>query len=195
METRPKKTGEPGRRRLIRALGVGGTGVVISRWVKPVVDSVVLPLHAQASPTCGGLPLGSPGKIVASMTWTGSAGLDLMGLALISSDCVDVDFPTSAEPPLAPLVINESGLPDETYSLLAGMVGIPTIDVTITLTTERGTQVFNVTVPEAPAYPNDFTVIATLTIPGGACPAGSGLFGDACGGFGGGLHERIWPAG
>ena len=191
METRPKKTGEPGRRRLIRALGVGGTGVVISRWVKPVVDSVVLPLHAEASPTCGGLPLGSPGEIVASMTWTGSAGLEDVGLALISSDCVDVDFAIGLEPPL---VIDESGLPDETYSLLAGMFGIPTMDVTITLATERGTQVFNVTIPEAPEAFSDFTVIATLTIPGGACPAGSGLFGDACG-AGGGLHERIWPAG
>ena len=41
----------PGRRKLIKALGVGGTGVLLSQeWAKPVVDSVVLPLHAQASP-------------------------------------------------------------------------------------------------------------------------------------------------
>ncbi len=49
-----------GRRKLIQALGVGGTGVVVSQWAKPVVDSVVVPLHAQASPmfslTCVGNP-------------------------------------------------------------------------------------------------------------------------------------------
>ena len=31
------------------ALGLGGTGMVASKWAKPVVDSVVVPLHAQGS--------------------------------------------------------------------------------------------------------------------------------------------------
>ena len=57
---------------------------------------------------------------------------------------------------------------------------VGTLDVTITLTTEGGTQVFNVTVPEAPDELPRITVIATIIIPGGACPASSGLFGDAC---------------
>jgi len=38
-----------GRRRLLRALGVGSTGVLVSRWSTPLVDTVVVPLHAQAS--------------------------------------------------------------------------------------------------------------------------------------------------
>ena len=38
-----------GRRRLLVALGLGGTGMVASKWAKPVVDSVVVPLHAQGS--------------------------------------------------------------------------------------------------------------------------------------------------
>ena len=39
-----------GRRKLVKALGAGGTGVLVSQWSKPIVDSVILPLHAQASP-------------------------------------------------------------------------------------------------------------------------------------------------
>ena len=39
-----------GRRRLVKALGAGAGGVVVSQWSKPIVDSVILPLHAQASP-------------------------------------------------------------------------------------------------------------------------------------------------
>ena len=53
------------------------------------------------------------------------------------------------------------------------MVDQPTVDVTITLTTEGGTQVFNETIPEAGSV-CDFTLIAQITIPGGACHAGSG---------------------
>ena len=41
-----------GRRRLIQALGVGGAGVAVSQWSKPLIDSVILPVHAQAS-GCG----------------------------------------------------------------------------------------------------------------------------------------------
>jgi len=44
-----------GRRQLMQALGVGGAGVVASRWAKPVVDMVVMPLHAQASAASGSL--------------------------------------------------------------------------------------------------------------------------------------------
>jgi len=44
-----------GRRQLIQALGVGGAAAVASRWTKPVVDMVVVPLHAQASAATGSL--------------------------------------------------------------------------------------------------------------------------------------------
>ena len=56
-----------GRRRLLKSLAVGGGAmsaakVVPEAWVKPVVDSVVLPAHSQTSPggdpTPGGNPLG-----------------------------------------------------------------------------------------------------------------------------------------
>jgi len=46
-----------GRRKLIQALGVGGTGVVVSRWSKPVLDAVILPVHAQATPPPSGATL------------------------------------------------------------------------------------------------------------------------------------------
>ena len=53
------------------------------------------------------------------------------------------------------------------------MLGQPTIDVTIHLTTEGGTQVFNVTIPEGLDLLCELTPIARITIPGGACPADS----------------------
>jgi hypothetical protein len=49
-----------GRRRLIRALGIGSAGLAASRWSKPLIDSVVVPLHAQATP-----PTVSPGRLFA----------------------------------------------------------------------------------------------------------------------------------
>lgn len=39
---------EVGRRKLIKALGA--SGIAVSQWSKPIIDSVIIPLHAQASP-------------------------------------------------------------------------------------------------------------------------------------------------
>ena len=42
---------ELGRRRLIKALGTSAGGIVVAfQWSKPIVESVVVPLHAQGSP-------------------------------------------------------------------------------------------------------------------------------------------------
>lgn len=47
---------DPGKRKLIKALGAGGavglgvkTGVIPAAWVKPVIDSVIPSAHAQVS--------------------------------------------------------------------------------------------------------------------------------------------------
>jgi len=45
-----------GRRKLMAALGIGGA-LAAARWSKPLVDSIVLPAHAQASPA----PTPTPG--------------------------------------------------------------------------------------------------------------------------------------
>ena len=40
-----------GRRRLIKALGIsGGAAFLGTKWSKPIIDKVVVPLHAQATP-------------------------------------------------------------------------------------------------------------------------------------------------
>lgn len=51
-------TMDPGKRRLLKALGAGGavglglkTGVIPATWVKPVIDSVVSSAHAQVTPS------------------------------------------------------------------------------------------------------------------------------------------------
>ena len=46
----PDRGTKVGRRKLVKALGAGASGVVVSQWSKPIVDSVIVPLHAQASP-------------------------------------------------------------------------------------------------------------------------------------------------
>lgn len=42
---------KPGRRRLLKALVIGGTAAAVlpEKWVKPVVDTVIVPAHAQGS--------------------------------------------------------------------------------------------------------------------------------------------------
>ena len=52
------KPREMGRRKLIRALGA--TGIAVSQWSKPVVDSVIVPLYAQASPPPPPPPVSNP---------------------------------------------------------------------------------------------------------------------------------------
>lgn len=42
---------KPGRRRLLKTLILGGavTAVLPEKWIKPVVDTVIVPAHAQGS--------------------------------------------------------------------------------------------------------------------------------------------------
>lgn len=178
------------RRKILRYVVAGstlGTGAALvpSTWTKPIVQTVILPAHAQTTlpaALCGTLPLGNPGEIIASMSWAGSPQ---MGLALLTSSLITIDFPIALAPSTPPLTINETGLAPDTYLLVAGMLGLPSIDITVNLQTEGGTQVFALTIPQAPFFPSDFTVVANITIPGGACPVGGGLVGG--GGIGGGV--------
>lgn len=45
------KEDEPGRRALLKALGFGSGALLALKWSTPIVDSVVIPAHAQASPS------------------------------------------------------------------------------------------------------------------------------------------------
>jgi hypothetical protein len=51
---RGSEAGSASRRRLIKTMLATGavTAALPERWIKPVVDSVVVPVHAQASPGC-----------------------------------------------------------------------------------------------------------------------------------------------
>ena len=65
-----------GRRQLLKALAVGGGAVVVGNslpesWMKPVIESVVLPTHAQAS---GGVALTDENFFTAVALWFSDEG-------------------------------------------------------------------------------------------------------------------------
>ncbi len=44
-----KNAGRDKRRSVVKGITIAGTGVTLSHWTKPVVESIVLPAHAQTS--------------------------------------------------------------------------------------------------------------------------------------------------
>ena len=84
-----KSPHSPGRRRILAALAAGtGAAVLLpEKWVKPVVDKVITPAHAQATVACSA-PAGcynytgpfSPPLDAGSFTWSGGQGPTLITL-------------------------------------------------------------------------------------------------------------------
>tara|TARA_R100000687_G_scaffold83698_1_gene89125 strand:- start:16094 stop:16537 length:444 start_codon:yes stop_codon:yes gene_type:complete len=64
-----RMTTDTGKRRLLKALGVGvvgvgiQTGAIPASWVKPVIDSVVMSAHAQVTPSPTPFPTPSPSPL------------------------------------------------------------------------------------------------------------------------------------
>ena len=72
----PDATRTEGRRQLLKAVTVGGGAVVVgaslpAAWTKPVIESVVLPAHAQAS---GGAALTDENFFTAVALWFSDEG-------------------------------------------------------------------------------------------------------------------------
>jgi len=68
-----------GRRHLLKAVTVGGGAVVVgtslpAAWTKPVIESVVLPAHAQASGDGGGVALTDENFFTAVALWFSEEG-------------------------------------------------------------------------------------------------------------------------
>lgn len=68
-------TMDTGKRKLVKALGVGGavgvglkTGLIPAAWVKPVIDAVIPSAHAQVSVTPSPSPLAAPRPVPATST-------------------------------------------------------------------------------------------------------------------------------
>lgn len=83
------ETQSPARRRLLRTLAgsgiaIGAAATLPQKWVRPVVDAVVVPLHAQTSP-----PIVNPLSLVG--TWSGTWNDTIQGTSGTATMIVTVD--------------------------------------------------------------------------------------------------------
>lgn len=61
----PKAAQDDRRRGVVKGVALGLGGVTLSHWSKPVVETVVLPAHAQTSPSGGRIRAAGAGGGVA----------------------------------------------------------------------------------------------------------------------------------
>jgi len=81
-----------GRRRLLAALAIGGGGTLLTQqWAKPIVDLVIVPLHAQASnPPCATTGVMTCGGITFVASAVFIAGVECKGGSAFSACCDQV---------------------------------------------------------------------------------------------------------
>lgn len=88
MATNPERGHTEARRRLIKSLAAGGAiGAAVTlpeKWAKPVIDAVIVPLHAQTSP----VPIN---PILLAGIWTGSWTDTVLGTSGSATMTVTVD--------------------------------------------------------------------------------------------------------
>ena len=92
------------RRKLIKALGTGGTVVLVSQWSKPIADSIVLPLHAQASPP----PPPPPPSCETDLDGLWILAVTATGANESCGEIFDLDF-LLGETILVPLLLDQNG--------------------------------------------------------------------------------------
>ncbi len=83
------------RRRMLRIMAAGGVGALTialpSKWTRPIVESIIVPAHAAASPT-GTTGTGTSG--------TGTSGTGTLGTGTSGTGHPPLPAPTTAAPPL-----------------------------------------------------------------------------------------------
>ena len=118
------------RRRLLTALAAGtGAAVLLpEKWVKPVVDKVLTPVHAQATVACSapagcytGRAADEPSAPESDFIWTGGQGPDSITLFEPGSGC---ETPRPGSPTFTLVVASSAA---EASRLLAGIPVLVTI--------------------------------------------------------------------
>lgn len=185
------KRRDRGRRRLIKQLALGSGAVAATRlprsWTAPVVDSVVLPAHAQGSPVlnnflatqfsgplCGGVftnqTTGNPLDFVFDWTGrtpTGDATLTVVADGDVNGDAGNESWTISFNlTPLAPTVGNVNPMdPDAEPATASQMFTIPVVALTGTSATVAAAASAGVSCFIQTAGPNTgVTVENTVTI-------------------------------
>ncbi len=163
----------PARRLVLKTLAAGGGVVVAGKtlpqsWYKPVVETVVLPAHAQTS--------GCEATFIRAIS-PGTENNNRLRYVLIVDDSDDV-LARCCCGGSDDIVVEVSSLPAGVYQIFGDSDG--SLDHTVRITTECGT-----TTVSAPTTQGDCNfLMATVTLPDGLVVQESGqtVGGDKCGG-------------
>ena len=188
----PQASVQEGRRRLFKTIALGGGAVGLAKWSKPIVSSIILPAHAQATGGGGGGGPVAPTSCVTTnptvsllfQVGSGGPGASLIGLTVngnfINTDTLDGASAFSINQPVSGQ-ISGPGF-DWTGTVTPGAVGVGSITGTVCGYGDRGNGTTDVRTASfvavksfgAGAYNGQYTaagVIVTQTI---------GTTGDAC---------------
>lgn len=164
-----------GRRRILKSIAAGGSAVLAGKtlpqaWYQPVVESVILPAHAQTS-ACGDATFI---RVTSPVAQNGGT----LRFILITDDSDNV-LARCCCGDGSDIVIEATSLPAGVYRVFGDSDG--DLDHTVHVTTECGT-----TTATAPTDAGDCNfLIATVTLPAGTVEQENGqqVGGEKCGPF------------
>lgn len=162
------------RRQLLKSLTAGGlvagAHVVPDRWVKPVVDAVVVPAHAQGSVPSMTVVLeftdGTGGAILATVNGPGSAGVDGLGSNADGDEVAIESRATVVNPPVPGQNVTLSFAYDAGTSDWVNFVGPLQTQPLNPVADFDASAIITADLPDVSDFPSGATLTATFTSPG-----------------------------